>query len=254
MATRSRHILIIALIAGLLLSGGAFAYWKLLVQGPFAGETTHDFGDVPLFSETEKLDHAFHLTNRLSHPLTIVAVRPECGCLTVRDVRRTLQPGESFDLPVTLVARAGKREVPIDVAFEDGSMTTLRVRAFGRLQSVMRFDPSGFSPKDDGQVDIAFQLWTYDTHDDPLAPSITTVGDDVHAEFAGWTMYDRPKPKYIAEMPTQWVGHIRVRTGDGTKPEGTVTVNLPPLRPLTIDLAAQAGPSASQPAISAIDQ
>ncbi len=55
-------------------------------------ENRHDFGMVP---RGVKVKHDFLLVNRLSEPITIVNLRPSCGCTSGRALSSTVAPGES---------------------------------------------------------------------------------------------------------------------------------------------------------------
>jgi hypothetical protein len=245
MSVRVRAILIIVLIAAALSSAGAYAYWHFLLRGPFAGETFHDFGDVALHEETAEVQHTFHLVNRLNRPLTVVAIRPECGCLTTRDIKPTLEPGEAFELPITLIAKGGERSVVIHIIFDDDSRAALRVKATGRYQPRLSAPQASMALAPDGTAEIALMLQTYDTYDEPVAPTIETSNPMLHAEFmtgagaSGWTMKYRPRPADMAIAPTEWQGRVRVRLDDGTAPladSASVTLAFPNARPLRISI------------------
>jgi hypothetical protein len=55
-------------------------------------ENRHDFGMVP---RGVKVKHDFLMVNRLSEPITIVNLRPSCGCTSGRAQSSTVAPGES---------------------------------------------------------------------------------------------------------------------------------------------------------------
>jgi hypothetical protein len=55
-------------------------------------ENRHDFGMVP---RGVKVKHDFQLINRLSEPITIVSLRPSCGCTSGRAQSSTVGPGQS---------------------------------------------------------------------------------------------------------------------------------------------------------------
>lgn len=256
MSSTRRLTLILALIAVAMLGSGAYAYWHFLIRGPFIGATTHDFGNVPLFNETENVQHTFHLTNRLATPLKIVAIRPECGCLTTQDIKQTLQPGEAFDLPVTLIAKGGERVVLIRVVFDDGGMATLRVRANGRYQPNLTSSNSKFALQANGVAEAMFTLNTYETFDDPVPPTIETSSDALHAEFVKWSLRMRPKAQYVDSTPTQWEGVVRVKFSGGDAKalpaDASITINWPPARPLVLRVLPEGTvvESSTQPVVS----
>ena len=55
-------------------------------------ETSHDFGMVP---RGVKVKHDFLLVNRLSEPITIVNLRPSCGCTSGKAHSSTVAPGQT---------------------------------------------------------------------------------------------------------------------------------------------------------------
>lgn len=55
-------------------------------------EKAHHFGPVP---RGAKVKHEFVLTNRLGEPVTILNLRPSCGCTSGRASASTVNPGES---------------------------------------------------------------------------------------------------------------------------------------------------------------
>src|SRR4051812_30020090 len=71
------------------LSGGTAtaAGWA---DGLFA-EKAHNFGPVP---RGAKVKHDFVLTNRLAEPITILNLRPSCGCTSGKASASTVNPGE----------------------------------------------------------------------------------------------------------------------------------------------------------------
>ena len=55
-------------------------------------ERAHDFGPVP---RGAKVKHDFVLTNRLAEPITILNLRPSCGCTSGKASTSTVNPGAS---------------------------------------------------------------------------------------------------------------------------------------------------------------
>jgi len=55
-------------------------------------ESRHDFGMVP---RGVKVKHDFLLVNRLAEPVTILSLRPSCGCTSGRAATSTVAPGQS---------------------------------------------------------------------------------------------------------------------------------------------------------------
>jgi hypothetical protein len=224
MPPRSRTILVVVVAVVAVFSAGAYAYWFFLIRGPLAGETAHDFGDVPLYEDTAPVQYTFRLANRLSRPLTIAAIRPECGCTSVSDVHKTLQIGEAFELPVTLTVKGGPRTVLIYVIFSDDHQQTLRLKATGKPQPRLSMGVPAAVLNDDGTAQILFTAATYESYDPPLT-----------AQFQGWTL--RYQPKDVSLTPTFWEGRVLVRFRGSAKDvsvDSSITLSIPPAQPLTV--------------------
>ncbi len=83
--------------------GGIVAVWILLGAGSgivqaaawadrMFPENRHDFGPVP---RGAKVKHDFVLVNHLSEPVTILGLRPSCGCTSGRANASVVGPGQS---------------------------------------------------------------------------------------------------------------------------------------------------------------
>lgn len=246
MTSRSRIILIVALALAAAVSSGAWAYWYFLIRGPLAGETYHDFGEVPLGDGLTRVEHTFNLTNRLSRPLNIVGIRPDCGCLTVNDMRLTLQPGDSLNLPISLQAKIGERIALIHVLFDDDTQAMLKVRAVGKPPPTLRLanlaDGATVTLGPDGTAEFGIMLDTYELYDAPALPKITSSHPTLTAEFvqAAWTLQHRPKD--VKYSPTTWEARVRVRiTGDAAMLPGdaAITLEMPLAKPLLVQVRRQ---------------
>jgi hypothetical protein len=62
----------------------------------------HDFGMVP---RGVKLKHDFQLVNRLDEPITILSLRPSCGCTSGRASASTIAPGQSATIEAEMDTR-----------------------------------------------------------------------------------------------------------------------------------------------------
>jgi hypothetical protein len=65
-------------------------------------ENRHDFGMVP---RGVKVKHDFLMVNRLSEPITIVNLRPSCGCTSGRAQSSSVAPGQSTVIEVEMDTR-----------------------------------------------------------------------------------------------------------------------------------------------------
>lgn len=82
------RLALIALLA--LFAGPGAAFAGTLVVTP----TTHDAGSIEL---GERIDLVFEMKNEHSEPVSLLAVRPQCGC-TVADYDAQIMPGEIGEL------------------------------------------------------------------------------------------------------------------------------------------------------------
>jgi len=76
------------LLIGLGVAGAEAAAWT----DALFPENRHDFGMVP---RGVKVKHDFLLVNRLAEPITILNLRPSCGCTSGRASVSTVAPGQS---------------------------------------------------------------------------------------------------------------------------------------------------------------
>jgi hypothetical protein len=78
----------------------SWLFWGAAIQSVQAGgwpdalfpENKHDFGPVP---RGVKVKHDFMMVNRLSEPVTILNLRPSCGCTSGRANVSTVAPGQT---------------------------------------------------------------------------------------------------------------------------------------------------------------
>src|SRR5215831_14548875 len=65
-------------------------------------ESSHDFGMVP---RGVKVKHDFLLVNRLAEPITILNLRPSCGCTSGRASASAVAPGQTAVIEAELDTR-----------------------------------------------------------------------------------------------------------------------------------------------------
>lgn len=106
----------------------------------FAGDLVHDFGVVPRGTQ---LKYSFKMTNIYKVPLEITSVRVTCGCLTVKESTKVLQPNETGFLHMNMDGTrfSGQKTIRVYVTVgpEYVSTATLTVSANARLDVV--FNP-----------------------------------------------------------------------------------------------------------------
>jgi hypothetical protein len=100
-------------------------------RGPLSGATTHDFGVVQLTSMEMEVKHRYRLTNRTDAPVTIRAVKPECGCVKNERAKIVIQPGETGEVPITVHPPIGPKSVLIHLDLGDLGTQTLKMMVEG---------------------------------------------------------------------------------------------------------------------------
>ncbi len=133
-------------------------------------ENRHDFGMVP---RGVKVKHDFPLINRLAEPITILNLRPSCGCTSGRASTSTVEPGQtavieaqmdtrnfvgpkSTILYVTLITASGREaEVGLgvtsnilsDIVLNPGAVdlgTVMRGQSPSRVLTIDRINAQGW--------------------------------------------------------------------------------------------------------------
>ena len=216
---------------------GALAYWFFLLRGPMAGETHHDFGSINIeVGKIVELQHTFHLTNRTGHPVTLRAVRPECGCVATQAQPRTIQPGESLDVPVTFsLSKAIAKTVLIQLDLADAGLEPLFVKATGHYLPLLKADKNEveMDAQDDALLVITARI--YEGRHAPALP-IVVCPSGVSVEVGGWELMKR-----YSDSSSDWQTGIRLRLQSGSlAPDATISIELKPSSPLVIPIRAAA--------------
>jgi hypothetical protein len=226
--------------------------WRLAGGEPLVGDTSVDLGEVILVDgDSATVQHVLHLVNRLDRPLTINAVRPDCGCLaTSSDARRTLAPGEAFSLPISFTARPGTRHALINLDLGADGTQSLRVRATGKGQTRLVCANNVIELNQRGAAEFTFSALTYESESPPSVPTIVCDVPFCSTEFLGWTLGYRPRD--IHTMPTEWRGRALVNwtSGENGIVEPRVFVRLDPAKPLILTFAGAEAKNASGAATS----
>ena len=103
-------------------------------------EKSHDFGPVP---RGVKVKHDFLLVNRLSEPITIVNLRPSCGCTSGRAHASTVPPGQTTVIEAEMDTRnfVGPKATVLFVTLDHGQRTRGRGAARGFVSHPERHRP-----------------------------------------------------------------------------------------------------------------
>jgi hypothetical protein len=103
-------------------------------------EMTYDFGKL---IGADAVTHTFKLKNVGEGPLTIESVQPQCGCTTTGVWAKTVPPGGTWELPISLrVAGAEGRLVKtITVRTNDPKLREFRYTITGECRARFAFKP-----------------------------------------------------------------------------------------------------------------
>ncbi|MBI1833155.1 MAG: DUF1573 domain-containing protein [Planctomycetes bacterium] len=131
---------VLALFVGSWLASSASAQPAAWADKLFAGETTHDFGTV---ARAAQLKFAFKMTNIYKVPLDITDVRVSCGCVKAEAGLRTLQPGETGTLNVSMDARQfiGSKTVRVYVTVGPKYISTATLTVSANAKGEVAFTP-----------------------------------------------------------------------------------------------------------------
>jgi hypothetical protein len=93
---------------------------------------TYDFGSVKIETADQQVDHKFSLVNRLDEHVDVTRVKTSCGCVQSKLSTRTLRPGETIDITLTMkLENNGQITHGATVIFSNGGLATLNLSAFG---------------------------------------------------------------------------------------------------------------------------
>lgn len=100
----------------------------------------HDFGRVVT---GEPVRHEFRFRNDGDRPLAIGEVKAACGCATAGDYKKSIPPGETGKVPVSLDTKkvAGKVRKIVEVTTNDPKRPTVRLQLAGEVVPPVQVDP-----------------------------------------------------------------------------------------------------------------
>jgi|GEM_PF-3148892 len=183
MAKRVLHLILLAIfsigVIGILLFS--------LSPDVLIGEKEHHFGVVQIERPNETLMHTFYLQNNTNHPLQLKDAIPSCGCTTVEFNNEMVDPGETFELPVTLdLQRSRYRSAKVRLEFESGEVEVLLIDAFARFKQPLKCMPPTIQvaqgDKEGTQCVLAFECFKPGV---PLNPTFKTPASVV-VEMDHW--------------------------------------------------------------------
>ena len=101
----------------------------------------HDFGDQ---WAGPPLNHTFTISNRGNAPLEIIEIRPQCGCTVAGTYPKTIAPGQSGQVPFTLVTLTvyDAFSKPITLRTNDPVTPQLVLRLKGKIKRRVEYTPT----------------------------------------------------------------------------------------------------------------
>jgi hypothetical protein len=216
-----------------------WGWWYMAVgRYPLRGELRHDFGEVPIYGRSASVDHTFHLRNVTGRTVVIEELRQSCGCTDVRASTRTIEPGRTVDIAVTLsLARAGKKSANVALVLADLGVERLWVYGTGRKEmslwtNEIRLD---LTPGETTPLMIFAAVQSSD--DEPQAPTIRTP-EGVSVSFIGWERIRRRDP--ARQTAAEWRGRFRLELQTETLPaDAAIHIELGEARAPPIELAVK---------------
>jgi hypothetical protein len=174
----------------------AAAQTKAWAYKMFANDLVHDFGVVPRGAQ---LKYTFKMTNIWKVPLDITDIRVGCNCTTVKESTKSLQPGESGTLNVTMDTTrfSGEKTVAIHLTVgpEWVDTATLTVHFNARADVVLNPGEIDFGVIHHGQSPTKFIDVEY-AGSLPWAVSTVSKEHDAPFELKAETLPNRASKGY----------------------------------------------------------
>lgn len=225
-------VLLVVVIAGI---GGG---WWYMATGryAFAGDISHDFGEVTILDQTATVEHTFELRNRRSEPIMIEGAKPSCGCTALELPTEPVAPGETIQLPVSMsLSAAGHKGASIALILSDGSVQRLFVEAVGLRRERMTVSTRQLQIPADGQATFTVLYALQDPDAQPPEPRCSPP-DGLSIEFKGWKLVT---PADEMRRAAKWRGLFHVtKTGDEPLRNAPVPVSVGETSPTVIRVSS----------------
>lgn len=204
-----RAISVIGIVLLAIVVSVATGGWWYMAKGrfAFAGDTTHDFGQVAVLGRSVAVEHTFVLRNRRSVPVTIITAKASCGCTDIVPPSEPIEPGETIELPVTLnLSAAGHKGASIQLLLDDDTTQMLFVEAVGIRRERLTISTKRLALVRDEPMPLTI---TYELQDPDATPPDPQAAapDGVEVEFKGWELMTEADRKGRA---AKWRGLFEV--------------------------------------------
>ena len=241
MPRRVRRLLLL-LVPLVLFAALGWGWWYMAVgRYPLRGDLRHDFGEIPIYGRSSGADHTFHLRNVTGRTIVIEQIHQSCGCTDVHASTRTVEPGASVDINVTLsLARAGKKSASVSLVLSDFGVQRLWVRGLGRKELSLWPNQYALHVARDAPTPLLIFAAIQSSNDQPQAPTIESP-EGVAVSFVGWEQVkERDERRQTA---AEWRGTFMVELQADTLPaDASLRIGLGKADPIVIMLATQPAP------------
>jgi hypothetical protein len=171
-------------------------------------ERDHHFGPVP---RGAKVNHDFLLVNRLREPITILNLRPSCGCTSGQASASTVNPGESATVEAVMDTRnfLGEKAtiLYVTVVTASGREAEVRLHVTSTILADVVLNP--------GSIDFGTVM-------KGQAPTLTLTIDRINApnwKFERMVSGSRALTAQLVETKRDAAGSVSYRLDVGIKPD-----------------------------------
>ena len=241
MPRRTRRLLLL-LVPLLLIAALGWGWWYMAVgRFPLRGDMHHNFGEVAIYGRSASVAHTFHLRNRTGRTVVIERIQQSCGCTEVRESTRTVEPGETVDIEVTLsLSRAGKKSANVGLVLSDFGVQRLWFQAVGRKEMALSAGQFSLDLAPGEPTPLLIFAAIQNSDDEPQTPTVESP-EGVAISFVKWeqTRQRDPKRKTAAE----WRGTFMVELQTDVLPaDALLRIGLGQAEPLSIVLVRKPQP------------
>jgi len=242
MPQRIRRLVLLA-VPLLLIAALGWGWWYMAAgRFPLRGDMHHDFGEVAIYGRSARVVHTFHLRNRTSRTVIIERISQSCGCTEVRESTRTIEPGQTVDIAVTLsLSRAGKKSANVGLVLSDFGVQRLWFQAVGRKEMGLWGGRFSLDLVPGEPTPLLIFAAIQNSDDEPQTPTAESP-EGVAVSFVKWEQVRQRDPK--KKTAAEWRGTFIVELQADVLPaDALLRIGLGQAEPLSIALVKKPEPS-----------
>ncbi|MDY7107851.1 MAG: DUF1573 domain-containing protein [Planctomycetota bacterium] len=238
---RIRRLVLILLPLVVIAALGAGWWYMAVGRFPLRGDLRHDFGEVPIYGRSADVDHTFHLRNVTDRPVVIEQIHQSCGCTAVRETSRTIEPGATVDITVTLsLTRAGKKSANVALVMKDLGVQRLWVYGTGRKEMDLWTSQIALDLTPGETTPLLVFAAIQSSDEEPQTPAIRSP-QGVSASFVAWERLRRRDAD--RKTAAEWRGKFMIELHADTLPaNASLYVELGEAETLPVALALKPTP------------